>query len=168
MTLNLAQHRASESNPWLHGELVGRPAGPVAARWLDHGDSIMNPIRDVPGVQPGDIVMLHSGAGTSRICDAVTTLALAKGAKVVVLTQSIHALSHRIPYTGTTGRPVLEIADVTIDIGGALGDGGLAHAQMAEPVGPLSGSVGLPAAWAVIAHAVELSAQTGAKVPILT
>jgi uncharacterized phosphosugar-binding protein len=63
--------------------------------------------------------------------------------------------------TGASGKILADRADVIIDIGGVFGDGVIATSGVDVPICPLSGTTGLPAAWAIVAHAAEVLAKSG-------
>lgn len=92
----------SEGNHIMHGELVDRASGPIAARRLDTGAGIVDPVpvRDLIGVESRDTVLLYSNTGNSAYTDTVTTMAHERGCPVIALTQLVHSYDDRLPPKG--------------------------------------------------------------------
>lgn len=150
----------AQTNHILFGELVARAAGPVAAEMLDHG-GLHDPVVDLVNVEPRDILLIHTNTGNGPKTDVMVDLARERGCKVIALTQLVHARDGRLQATGSSGEFLADRADVNVDIGGVFGDGVIETSGVDVPICPLSGATGLPAAWAILAHAAEVLANDG-------
>lgn len=152
----------------LHGELLNRAGGPVAAAVLDDGGATHEQmVEHLPNVQTGDLVLVHSNCGSTRKTVSIAEAARRQGAATVALTQVGFEQSELVRPERPSGRFLHEVADVTVDLGGVVGDGAVEIPGTQASVGPTSGLTGIAAAWAIIVGSCELLAADGASTPIL-
>lgn len=146
----------------LHTELVGRASGPVAVRVLDDaGASHDQLVESLPQVHPSDVVLIHSNCGSTPKTVSIAEAANRQGATTIALTQVAFERSDLIRPAHASGRLLHEVAEVTVDLGGSVGDGALRIPGTQVAVGPTSGITGVAAAWSIIARACEILAADG-------
>jgi uncharacterized phosphosugar-binding protein len=134
----------------LHGEATYRAGGLMAVHILD--DPIV--------VEPGDIVIEGTPAGTSGLAIETALGVKARGATLIALTQLVYEQDPRIVLQHSSGKRLHEIADLTIDLGGSYGDGELDLLEPGLRVFPSSGITAMVAMWMIFADATErLTAQ---------
>jgi uncharacterized phosphosugar-binding protein len=158
----------ARTNHTLHTELVGRAGGPVRMQVLDDGGaSYDEEVRSLPDVRPGDLILVHSNCGNVRKTASIVALARGAGVHTVALTQVDY--ERGVPETADrAGLQLLhQAADVTVDLGGVLGDAALDVPGSPVPICPTSGVTGVAAAWAIIARACRVLAAEGAPPPML-
>lgn len=144
----------------LHTELTGRAGGPVQAQALDlRGARYYEEVRSLGSVRPGDMILIHSNCGNTPQIRSVVTLAHAMGVPVVALTQV--AYERHVAMQPGAGVMLHETADITVDLGGVVGDAALELPGVPVPVCPTSGVAGAAAAWAIVAAACELLSAEG-------
>ena len=152
----------------LHSELVGRASGPVAARVLDDGGATHDElVESLPDVRPGDVVLIHSNCGSTRKTVSIAESATRQGAISIALTQVAFERSDLVRCAHPSGRLLHEVADLTVDLGGVVGDGALGVPGTELTVGPTSGVTGAAAAWSIVARACERIAEDGGEPLVL-
>jgi uncharacterized phosphosugar-binding protein len=129
----------------LHGEATYRAGGLMAVHILD--DPIV--------VEPGDIVIEGTPAGTSGLAIETALGVKARGATLIALTQLVYEQDPRIVLQHSSGKRLHEIADLTIDLGGSYGDGELDLLEPGLRVFPSSGITAMVAMWMIFADATE-------------
>lgn len=129
----------------LHGEATYRAGGLMAVHILD------DPIT----VEPGDVVIEGTPAGTSGLVIDTALGVKARGATLIALTQLVYEQDPRIVLQHPTGKRLHEIADLTIDIGGSYGDGELDLIEPGLRIVPSSGITAMVAMWMIFADASE-------------
>lgn len=129
----------------LHGEATYRAGGLMAVHILD------DPIT----VEPGDVVIEGTPAGTSGLVIDTALGVKARGAHVIALSQLIYEQDSRIVLQHASGMRLHEIADLTIDLGGSYGDGELDAVEPGMRIFPSSGITAMVAMWMVFADATE-------------
>jgi uncharacterized phosphosugar-binding protein len=129
----------------LHGEATYRAGGFMAAHILE--DPIV--------LEPGDVVIEGTPAGTSGLVIDIAIAAKARGATLIALTQLVYEQDPRIILQHPTGRRLHELADLVIDLGGCYGDGEIDLPGDDVRIIPSSGITGMTAMWMIFAEAVE-------------
>jgi uncharacterized phosphosugar-binding protein len=129
----------------LHGEATYRAGGFMAAHILE--DPIV--------LEPGDVVIEGTPAGTSGLVIDTAIAAKARGAALIALTQLVYERDPRILLQHPTGQRLHELADVVVDLGGCYGDGELDLPGEDIRILPSSGITGMTAMWMIFAEAVE-------------
>lgn len=158
----------AKTNHTLHEELVERAAGPVAVALLDDGGARYDEcIREIPGARPEDVILIHSNCGTTAKTVSIAFAARNMGIPTIALTQLPFETSEMVRAEHPSGQRLHEVCDVVVDLGGVPGDGALSIPGSQVRVAPLSGVVGVAAAWAIIAGACDLLAREGAVLRVL-
>jgi uncharacterized phosphosugar-binding protein len=141
----------------LHGEAHYRAGGLAAAHILE--DPIV--------VEPGDVLLMGTNAGTTHTAVETALIARERGAGVIVLTQLEYERSPLIESWHPSGRRLHELGDVVVDLGGAVGDGALELPGAGVRIMPTSGVTGMVAMWMIFSEAVARLAEQG-KEPMVT
>lgn len=165
----IARSLASGGGFWLyrigHGgeqELHHRAGGLLAARILDLGhegagsDAGLEAVRAAvgsSGMRAGDVLMLASVSGRSRVPVEVALAAREAGVCVIALTS--------LEYTGQveslhpSGRKLCEVADIVIDNCAPFGDACLEVEGYDHKALPVSGVAHLAIGWMICAEVIE-------------
>jgi uncharacterized phosphosugar-binding protein len=134
----------------LHGEATDRAGGLMAVHEL----------HDPITVQPGDVVIAGTNAGTLASHIDLADAVKARGARLIVITQLPFEQAPDVVPSHPSGRRLSELADVVIDLGGLPGDAELPFAADGLRLLPSSGVTGVLALWMVFAEATgRLTAQ---------
>jgi uncharacterized phosphosugar-binding protein len=94
-------------------------------------------LRDVP-IQADDVLLIASVSGRNAVTVEMCTGAQQRGAKVIALT----SLTYSRNVTARGGSLLYEVADLVLDLPGAVGDAAIALDGLQQRVGPTSTSVG--------------------------
>jgi uncharacterized phosphosugar-binding protein len=115
---------------------VGGDMGIEQFRFLQrqegYGTAILNSHRP----QPGDVLLLFSHSGMNSPVLDMALEAKRRGMPVVAVTSLEHSLAVKPRHS--SGKRLLEIADVVIDTGAPLGDASIEIEGLAHKVGPVS------------------------------
>ncbi|WP_396657338.1 sugar isomerase domain-containing protein [Microbacterium sp.] len=110
-------------------------------------------------VAAGDVVVVASNSGSNAVTVELVAEVQRRGAATIAITSIAHATSGQ---ARLTGRPKLhEVATVTIDNGGIVGDAAIAVPGLDRRVAPTSTVVGAAALNAIVAEAVGRLVATG-------
>ena len=120
----------AQTSHCLHGEATYRAGGFMAAHILE------DPIT----IEPGDVVIEGTPAGTSALAIDVALGAKARGATLIALTQLVFEQDSRIVLQHASGKRLHELADIVVDFGGSYGDGELDFMDTEVRIIPSSGS----------------------------
>jgi uncharacterized phosphosugar-binding protein len=104
------------------------------------------------GLAPGDVLLIASVSGKAALVVEVALAAQRLGAKVVAITNV--AYSTAVESTHSSGKRLCEVADVTIDNCGVVGDAVLSMEGIDTGVAPTSGVAFCYVVWAIVAEAV--------------
>lgn len=109
-------------------------------------------------VAAGDVLIVSSNSGRNAVPVLLAKAAMERGAYVIALTSMNH--SGAVTPRNSAGLRLFEVADLTIDNGGALGD---ASVKMADGtlVGPTSTAVGAAVLQAMVCRVKEISLEEG-------
>lgn len=158
----------AQTNHTLHEELVGRASGPVAVMPLDDGGVRYDEcVAGLPGATSRDVILIHSNSGTTAKTVSIAAVARDMGISTVALTGLPFETSDLVRAEHPSGKRLHEVCDVVIDLGGRPGDGVLLVPGSSVRVAPLSGVLGVAAAWAIIAGACDLLARDGKELRVL-
>lgn len=135
----------------LHGEATYRAGGFMAAHILD--DPIV--------VDPGDVVIEGTPAGTSTLAIDIALQVKERGACLIALTQRVFEDDERIVLQHPKQLRLSAIADLVIDLGGSYGDGELDLLDTDVRIIPSSGITGMVAMWMMFAEAVDILTAQG-------
>jgi uncharacterized phosphosugar-binding protein len=149
----------------LHTELFLRAGGLAAVHPLGETPDLATPMLQLAHdvlrgdgdfrPEPGDVVLVGTNAGTDAGTVQVALAARAAGCLVVGLTCVAYERWPEVVVEHPDGGKLVDIADVVIDVGGAIGDGVIELDGLDTAVGPTSGVVLAAAAWAILVDAAE-------------
>lgn len=111
-----------------------------------------------------DTIMVVSNSGRNALPVEVCIEAKKMGANVIALTSLAHSKS--ISSRHESNLKMYEIADVTIDNCGEIGDASFYVDRFENPVGPTSDFCGIAIAQAIIANIVDIMVKSGDKPPV--
>jgi uncharacterized phosphosugar-binding protein len=121
---------------------------------------------DEHGVAEGDVLLVASSSGGNAVVTEMAAEARRRGLRVVAITSLAHATSDAA--RSSTGPRLHDLADVTIDNGGAVGDAAIAIEGLPSRVGPTSTVVGAAIANALVAEVAERLVLRGLVPEVLT
>jgi uncharacterized phosphosugar-binding protein len=104
------------------------------------------------GLAPGDVLLIASVSGKAALVVEVALAAQRLGAKVVAITNVTYSMA--VESTHSSGSRLCEVADVTIDNCGVVGDAVLSMEGIDTGVAPTSGVSFCYVIWALVAEAV--------------
>ena len=149
----------------LHTELYLRAGGLAAVHPLGETPDLATPMLQLSAdvlrgdgafrPEPGDVVLVGTNAGTDAGTVQVALAAQAAGCVVIGLTCAAYERWPDVVVEHPDGGKLVDIADIVIDIGGAVGDGVIELDGLDTAVGPTSGVVLAAAAWAILVDAAE-------------
>jgi uncharacterized phosphosugar-binding protein len=149
----------------LHTELYLRAGGLAAVHPLGETPDLATPMLQLTDdvlrgdgdfrPEPGDVVLVGTNAGTDAGTVQVALAARAAGCLVVGLTCVAYERWPEVVVEHPDGGKLVDIADIVIDVGGAIGDGVIELDGLDTAVGPTSGVVLAAAAWAILVDAAE-------------
>jgi uncharacterized phosphosugar-binding protein len=149
----------------LHTELYLRAGGLAAVHPLGETPDLATPMLQLSAdvlrgdgdfrPEPGDVVLVGTNAGTDAGTVQVALAARAAGCLVIGLTCVAYERWPDVVVEHPDGGKLVDIADIVIDIGGAIGDGVIELDGLDTAVGPTSGVVLAAAAWAILVEAAE-------------
>jgi uncharacterized phosphosugar-binding protein len=110
----------------------------------------------------GMIVVSNSGVNAAPVEIAIE--AKKRGLRIVAITSVAHSKS--VPPRNSSGKKLYEVADVTIDNCGILGDSSVKLEGMEQRVGPTSTVAGASIINAIVTQAAKLLIEKGIKPPV--
>jgi uncharacterized phosphosugar-binding protein len=108
--------------------------------------------------------MVISNSGRNAVPVEMCLESRAKGAKVIAMVSKKHASGCTSRHS--SGLRMHEIADVTIDNCGDIGDASFPIEGLGYPIGATSNAVGIAIAQALVCRVVEILVQQGIEPPI--
>lgn len=111
-----------------------------------------------------DTILVISNSGRNAVPVEMCLESRAKGAKVIAMVSKKHASGCTSRHS--SGLRMHEIADVTIDNCGDIGDASFPIEGLGYPIGATSNVVGIAIAQALVCRVVELLVQQGIEPPI--
>lgn len=149
----------------LHTELYLRAGGLAAVHPLGETPDLATPMLRLSDdvlrgdgefrPEPGDVVLVGTNAGTDAGTVQVALAAKAAGCLVVGLTCVAYERWPEVVVEHPDGGKLVDIADIVVDVGGAIGDGVIELRGLDTAVGPTSGVALAAAAWAILVDAAE-------------
>ena len=149
----------------LHTELHLRAGGLAAVHPLGETPDLATPMLQLSDdvlrgdgdfrPEPGDVVLVGTNAGTDAGTVQVALAARAAGCIVVGLTCVAYERWPEVVVEHPDGGKLVDIADIVIDVGGAIGDGVIELDGLDTAVGPTTGVALAAAAWAILVDAAE-------------
>ena len=146
--------------PGLYLDIDPAPMTSQIERLPDYG----RVIADFQPIKEGDVVIVHSVSGRNTVTVDFALRCKEKGARVIALT-SVET-GRQIPSRHPSGKLLMDVADIVIDNGGAVGDGSVEIPGVPEKVGPTSTAIGAAILNAVMARCVELTVEAGGTAPV--
>lgn len=104
------------------------------------------------GLAPGDVLLIASVSGKAALVVEIALAAQRLGAKVVAITNVTYSMA--VESTHSSRKRLCEVADVTIDNCGVVGDAVLSMEGIDTGVAPTSGVAFCYIVWALVAEAV--------------
>jgi uncharacterized phosphosugar-binding protein len=155
----------------LHTELYLRAGGLAAVHPLGETPDLATPmlrlsddvLRGDGSFRPaaGDVALIGTNAGTDAGTVQVAMAARAAGCTVIGLTCVAYERWGDVVMEHPSGARLVDLADIVIDIGGAIGDGIVDLPGVDTAVGPTSGVALCAAAWAILVGAAERLVERG-------
>lgn len=149
----------------LHTELFLRAGGLAAVHPLGETPDLATPMLQLsPDVlrgdghfrpEAGDVVLVGTNAGTDAGTVQVALAARTAGCVVVGLTCVAYERWPEVVVERPDGGRLVDLADIVVDIGGAIGDGVIELERLDTAVGPTSGVALCAVAWAILVDATE-------------
>jgi uncharacterized phosphosugar-binding protein len=116
-------------------------------------------------LQAGDTLLIHSVSGRNAITIDVALAALKVGAKVIAITSL--ATAAKVTSRHSSGKLLVDIADITIDNQCEYGDAAVSLPGLAQKAAPLSTIMGATIANSLVLRICELMQQKQRTPPIL-
>jgi uncharacterized phosphosugar-binding protein len=116
-------------------------------------------------LRSGDVFIIASNSGGNALVEAIANEVKQRGLTLVAITSLRHAKSSA---ARAQGRKLHELADVTIDNLGEVGDASISYAEIQEKTGPTSTVIGATIVNALVARAVEIVLEHGFKPKIFS
>ena len=121
---------------------------------------------DDHSVVAGDVLMIASNSGGNAVTCELAQLARSAGVRVVAITSLRHATS--LDARSSTFPRLHELADVTVDNGGCVGDAAIRIDGFVRAVGPTSTVVGAAIVNAIAVGAIERLVARGLEPDVYT
>lgn len=160
----------------LHTELYLRAGGLAAVHPLGETPDLARPMLELSSdalrgdgsFRPtaGDVVLVGTNAGTDAGTVQVAMAARAAGCTVIGLTCVAYERWADVVVEHPSGAKLVDLADIVVDIGGAVGDGIVDLPGVDTPVGPTSGVALCAAAWAILVGAADRLVEHG-MIPVV-
>lgn len=143
----------AETTHCLHDEVTYRAGGLMAVHKL----------ADPIAIEPGDVVMIGTNAGTNALTVDLALLSRERGAVTIALTQLPYEMDPRLTSEHVSGKRLSEVSDIVVDLGGQYGDAELMFTAGDRSFAaiPGSGVVQVLAAWMMFAGATEMLCERG-------
>ena len=133
---------------------------------LERLPGLATALLDEHGVAAGDVLLIASNSGGNPVVTEMAHQARARGLRLVAITSLAHATSDAARQHD--GPRLHDLADVTIDNGGVVGDAAITVDGVPTPVGPTSTVVGAAVANALVAEVAERLARRGIAPDVFT
>ena len=136
----------------------------VKSEQLERLDGFGRKIIEHRRLKPTDVLFVISNSGRNTVPIEAALAAKERGARTIAVTSLEYSkhVSSRHP----SGQRLYEVAELTIDNGGVVGDAVLRPEGVGRPMGPTSGLGGVFVMHAVLARAAELLAAAGIEPPV--
>jgi len=128
---------------------------------LQHLNGYANIIFDHYRMKKGDVLIIFSYSGLSKVCIDLAKLANERGLVLIALTNTKRAKSGSSHHS--SGKCLYEYADIVIENIGASADASIEIEGLSVPVSPTSTVIGSMIMNAVVARAVEIMVQNGVQ-----
>jgi len=139
-------------------------SGMVKSGLLEKLDGYGRIVLDCEQVRKGDVMIVVSNSGVNAAPVEVAAEAKKRGLSVVAITSIAHSKSV-FPHN-SLGKKLYEVADVTIDNCGVIGDALVKLEGLEQRVGPASTVMGAAVINAIVTQATQLLIKKGVKPPV--
>jgi uncharacterized phosphosugar-binding protein len=116
-------------------------------------------------LRKGDVFIIASNSGGNALVEAIANQVKERGLMLIAITSLKHATS---PAARVHGRKIHELADITIDNLGQVGDATISYLGLEEKTGPTSTVIGAAIVNALVVRAVEIMIENGSKPEIFS
>ncbi len=116
-------------------------------------------------LRKGDVFIIASNSGGNALVEAIANQVKERGLMLIAITSLKHATS---PAARVHGRKIHELADITIDNLGQVGDATISYSGLEEKTGPTSTVIGAAIVNALVVRAVEIMIENGNKPEIFS
>ena len=116
-------------------------------------------------LKSGDVFIIASNSGGNALIEAIAEEIKPRGLTLVAITSLKHANSSA---ARAQGRKLHELADITLDNMGEVGDASISYPEISEKTGPTSTVIGAAIVNALVARAVEIVLEHGFKPKIFS
>lgn len=116
-------------------------------------------------LRKGDVFIIASNSGGNALVEAIANQVKERGLMLIAITSLKHATS---PAARVHGRKIHELADITIDNLGQVGDATISYSGLEEKTGPTSTVIGAAIINALVVRAVEILIENGNKPEIFS
>jgi uncharacterized phosphosugar-binding protein len=128
---------------------------------LERVEGLAAPILNHCGIKSGDALILCSNSGRNALPVEMALLCRKKGVRVIAVTSLAHSESAKP--RNRWGKRLFEVADVTIDNHGPVGDAVVWVEGLGQRIGPTSTVAGAAILHMVVAEAVDALLARGAR-----
>ncbi len=149
----------------LHYEGIHRSSGPLGIAVLDDEGDFYD-CRRLLNAKPEDVLVIHTNSGTYGRTVGIALRARELKLATIALTQLPYELDPAVPAGHPSGKRLSEVADVTVDLGGDVGDGAVQLPNSEIRIAPSSGVTGLLAFWMIVAAACDTALRAG-HIPLI-
>ncbi len=125
---------------------------------LERNPELAKSILGKHNLSSGDVFIIASNSGGNALVEAIASEVKALGLVLIAITSLNHATS---PVARAHGRKLHELADITLDNLGEVGDASVSYPELEEKTGPTSTVIGAALLNAVVARAVEIALDRG-------
>lgn len=139
-------------------------SGMVKSGLLEKLEGYGRIVIDCEQVRKGDVMIVVSNSGVNAAPVEIAIEAKKRGLRIVAITSVAHSKS--VPPRNSSGKKLYEVADVTIDNCGILGDSSVKLEGMEQRVGPTSTVAGASIINAIVTQAAKLLIEKGIKPPV--
>ena len=137
---------------------------PNKSTYLERMEGYSKALVELYRLEARDTILVISNSGRNAVPVEMCLAAKAKGAKVIAMTSMQH--SSGCTSRHSSGKKMYEIADVTIDNWGELGDAAFPIAGLDTPIGPTSSLTGVTIAQALVCQVVDNLVKAGIEPPV--
>ncbi len=132
---------------------------------LERNPKLAKEIINKHKLNKNDVFIIVSNSGGNALIEALAHEVKNLGLTLIAVTSVAHATSSA---ARARGRKLHELADITLDNFGEVGDASIAYPQISEKTGPTSTVIGAALINAVVARAVEILLEKGIKPEIFS
>lgn len=137
---------------------------PNKSTYLERVEGYAKALVELYHVEEKDTLMVISNSGRNAVPVEMCLESKKKGASVIAMTSMKHSSSCTSRHS--SGKKMYEIADVTIDNRGEIGDAAFPIEGLDSCIGPTSDAVGITIAQALVCEVVDKLVKAGIEPPI--